>query len=357
MVWRFSRSRRTMELHSQQNGTAIQRSWPSCLQSTIHFNGDSTDAGLLFQKVHSVNLLSVYGTVANWCHQFALTEEAKGRVGIIVGNKILTVVEPEEVELSVSLPTQSGTEKKFWASKLWKRRHSLHNYVKKLSSNILWLPRIRTKFDQMQMTDGDKLPVCAELFRVLDLIRKPVLWQLFPKAQSLDQFWKFILWKFVTDMEQKLRFHQSQTQRTHLALYYPTYCSKTFKDQEEVNSMKKKEEPRASRKLVLTLSAFRLQEHPWTHREPFLRMRGNGRSFMRIHQMKNTWQLQYPRWLQPCCVIMTKMEDKLMVQDIGIQSGEYCWKRLHKEHEIRWRILVSPDSWRQQQEKTRILQG
>ena len=49
----------------------------------------------------------------NWSHQFALTEEGKGRVGIIVDNKILTVVEPEEVELSVSLPTQSGTEKRF----------------------------------------------------------------------------------------------------------------------------------------------------------------------------------------------------------------------------------------------------
>ena len=85
----------------------------------------------------------------------------------------------------------------------------------------------------MQMTDGDKLFVCAELFRVLDLIRKPVLWQLFPKAPSLDQFWKFILWKFVTDMEQKLPFHQSQIQWTHLTLSYPTNCSKTFKDQKK----------------------------------------------------------------------------------------------------------------------------
>ena len=31
---------------------------------------------------------------------------------------------------------------------------------------------------------------------------------------------------------------------------------------------------------------------------------------------------------------MTKMEDKLMFQDMGIQSGQCCWKRLHKEHEI-----------------------
>ena len=52
--------------------------------------------------IHSANQLNVYAAVANWCHQFAL-----GQVGIIVDNKILTMVEPEEVELLVSLPTQA----------------------------------------------------------------------------------------------------------------------------------------------------------------------------------------------------------------------------------------------------------
>ena len=32
MVWRHSRSKRTVGLHSQQNGTAIQRNWSSSLQ-------------------------------------------------------------------------------------------------------------------------------------------------------------------------------------------------------------------------------------------------------------------------------------------------------------------------------------
>ena len=45
--------------------------------------------------------------VANWCCQFGLTEEEKGRVGIPVDKKILTMVEPEEVELLVSPPTQA----------------------------------------------------------------------------------------------------------------------------------------------------------------------------------------------------------------------------------------------------------
>ena len=59
------------------------------------------------KTVHSVNQLSVYGAVANWCHQFALTEEEKGQVGIMVDSKSLTMVEPEEVELLVSPPTQA----------------------------------------------------------------------------------------------------------------------------------------------------------------------------------------------------------------------------------------------------------
>ena len=40
---------------------------------------------LVFQTVHSVNQLSVYGAVTNWCHQFGLTEEEKERVGFAHG--------------------------------------------------------------------------------------------------------------------------------------------------------------------------------------------------------------------------------------------------------------------------------
>ena len=59
-------------------------------RSTIHFNGDSMNTELLFQTMHSVNQLSVYGVVANWCYKFGSTEEEKGRAGTPVDNKILT---------------------------------------------------------------------------------------------------------------------------------------------------------------------------------------------------------------------------------------------------------------------------
>ena len=41
---------------------------------------------------NSVNQLSVYGAVANWCHQFGLTEEEKGRANFSVHNMSLFLV-------------------------------------------------------------------------------------------------------------------------------------------------------------------------------------------------------------------------------------------------------------------------
>ena len=60
-------------------------------KTSIHFNGDSMNTELLFQTIHSVNQLSVYGAAANWCYQFGSTEEEKGRASNLVDNKILTV--------------------------------------------------------------------------------------------------------------------------------------------------------------------------------------------------------------------------------------------------------------------------
>ena len=47
-------------------------------KSSFHFNGDSMNTELLFQSIHSVNQLSAYGAVANWCCHFGSSEEEKG---------------------------------------------------------------------------------------------------------------------------------------------------------------------------------------------------------------------------------------------------------------------------------------
>ena len=46
-------------------------------RDTIHFNADASNTELLFQIIHSVNQLSMYGAVSTWCEQFGLTEEEK----------------------------------------------------------------------------------------------------------------------------------------------------------------------------------------------------------------------------------------------------------------------------------------
>ena len=76
-------------------------------KNTTHFNGDSTNTELLFQTVHSVNQLSIYGAAANWCKQFGLAEEEKGRDILSADKKMLTSIPPEEVQLLVSLPTMA----------------------------------------------------------------------------------------------------------------------------------------------------------------------------------------------------------------------------------------------------------
>ena len=45
---------------------------------TIHFNGESSNTELLFRTIHSVNQLSIYGAVTNWCEQFRLDRGRKG---------------------------------------------------------------------------------------------------------------------------------------------------------------------------------------------------------------------------------------------------------------------------------------
>ena len=59
---------------------------------------------LLFQTVHFVNQISVYAAVTDWCYQFGLANEEKEQVAILVDIGILTVVDPEEVEMLVYPP-------------------------------------------------------------------------------------------------------------------------------------------------------------------------------------------------------------------------------------------------------------
>ena len=151
-------------------------------KTSIHFNGDSMNTELLFQTVHSANQLSVYGAVANWCCQFGSTEEEKGRANTTVENKILTKLKPEEVQLLVSPP------KRATGNRMPERVQSFEELTCQIHLTQLWEKAFfqypvaagKTYKFRPNADDGwEQLLLCVENTRVLDVIRKPKLLQLF----------------------------------------------------------------------------------------------------------------------------------------------------------------------------------
>ena len=161
---------------------------------TIHFNEDFLNTRVLFQTVHCVNQLSVFGAVTNWCSQFGLTE--KGRVAIPV-TIFLTVVEPEEVELLVSPPTQApGNRMQGGALTLQildKKVQLTQLCGKNLLPTSCDCRALLQNSTKCRRRMANSYFFSVENIRVLDIIRKPKHCHLFPKAPSLDQFRKFTL--------------------------------------------------------------------------------------------------------------------------------------------------------------------
>ena len=63
---------------------------------------------LLSQTIHSVNQVSIYAAVTNGCYKFASKEEETEHILRPVDNRVMAVVEPDEVDDIFSEP---GTEK------------------------------------------------------------------------------------------------------------------------------------------------------------------------------------------------------------------------------------------------------
>ena len=113
------------------------------------------------------------------------------------------MVEPEEVEMLVSLPNLAlGNKMQGSASfrVLEKKIQMAQLCDKKPYSNILWQPKITTKFDRMRTMDVEQLLFCAENIRVLRPVRKLEFWQVLPQEQSSDQFMEVHIVKFMTVM-------------------------------------------------------------------------------------------------------------------------------------------------------------
>ena len=160
-------------------GILIQRKG----ESTSHINGDSMNTELLFQKINSVNQVST-----NWCYKFALKKNEK-HISTPVDNRILAIVEPEEVEMLISSPNRAQ-------GNLMVQSEAKFRVLEKKCEKALF-QHLVTAGNCYRVRPGDddgwgKLLLYAENIRVLELIRKLELWQQFPQIQIWDQSWRFM---------------------------------------------------------------------------------------------------------------------------------------------------------------------
>ena len=99
----------------------------------------------------------------------------------------MTMVEPEEVEFLVSLPTQAPGNRIQGGALSFQTLEKKVQLTQLCKNSLQHLVIVGTKFDQMQTTDGEKLLLYVENIRVLDLIQKPKRCQLFPKARKFTK--------------------------------------------------------------------------------------------------------------------------------------------------------------------------
>ena len=126
-----------------------------------------------------------------------MTEEEKGRVGIPVDNKILTKVEPEEVELLVSLPIQALSiktlEKKIQLTQLCEKSFFPHFVITGIHD------KMRPNAD-----DGWRAitPLCVRKYSISRSYPKTEALAAIPEGTTIEPVLEVLVAKiFLTDME------------------------------------------------------------------------------------------------------------------------------------------------------------
>ena len=150
-------------------------------KTSNHFNGDSMNTELLFQTIHSVNQLSVYGAVVNWCYQFGFDRRREWTSQYSCEQQDFWPSWNRKKYNSWYLHRHSqletGCQRESWVSTSWPVRYSWHTCAKKLTSSILLQLGSSTKFDQMGATDGEQIaPLCDWEYSIS---------RYYPKAQAL----------------------------------------------------------------------------------------------------------------------------------------------------------------------------
>ena len=336
--WRIVRSL----LASCLEMLALGTNWTKRGRSTI---GDTVNTELLFQRVHSVNQISVYAAVTDWCYKFCLTKEKRtSRCSCGLWN-----FDHCGTRRIVSLPRCNGA----WASEHWKRGYRWHNYAKK---NLFQDLVAAVKCCKIRPDDDDRgrnVLFNAEIIRILEFIRKLELWQLFPQAWrvwnrscdyiNLQTHWHILRCDIQRDSALWTKLINTKEKRGPVMS-----CSEIFRTKKKVKRSKEswaapsmKETRAGSLSLCLipnnaslfTKRTIPMSEKKWKWKVIHTHSRYGGDLAVSISKTITTMSRHFNQ---------EERQDSLMVQDIGIQSNQYA--------RFQSRSVVTQDFWRQHEE-------
>ena len=140
-------------------------------KETIHFNADASNTELLFRIIHSVNQLSIYGAVSNWCEQYGLRANEKGQErylgkGEAVNKEILKSVISQEVNSLGSSPRQASGNRLRENIQDFESLSETIQFTKVCELASFWF-RVSAGMSHKTKPDeddgfGDPIPVCRE---------------------------------------------------------------------------------------------------------------------------------------------------------------------------------------------------
>ena len=306
-------------------------------KSTIHF----VNTELLSQTIYSVNQVSVYAGVSNWCYKFALKEEESN-----------TFLHPWIIELwllwkpKVQKNLMMQSEAKFRV--LEKKVHMTQLCEKPLFQYLVTAgSRYQVRPDGedgwWQITSMQRICYCSRVFA------QAKYWELFQQAQLSDRLLRFFLWKFLTNMEWKLRFHQNANLETWLTLWYPEKpsalwlkfiltqqkpdpvgnCSIIFKNPKKACFYKQREVTTSPKQTWVAPSTGETRAG-FVSLVPNQRVRRSRPLFMLIQDVEVIWQCLFPKLSQPCYVTSIKTNESVVDRDIVKLLNPYCWESLNE---------------------------
>ena len=331
-------------------------------RDTIHFNGDASNTDLLFRIIHFVEQLSMYGAVSNWCEQVGLTEDEKGQEKPpgkkeSVTKGVLTSVKSQEVNLLVSsrrLASGSSLRENIQdfeslSERIWFTRVCEDAiFVHRVSAGMSY----KTRPDEYDGF-GQLIPWCRE-YTLSRVNPRSSVFASIPGGTIIGPVIVVQTVKILDTNGLEIAFPSPNDSRqtSHVMI---SRGKSRFVDELLAWRYRRPALRKLVRPLILppgnwirTLSAF-LPAWCTTQKEPFLRLKESGKSFLKVHRMEELCRQQSPKWFLDWCVITTRWKNIWRSDSLGQDKAGTVERvrRTGSTRFLRQRLASTYSSWKQ----------